>query len=209
MRKVGVAIWLAGLVTIAVSVILVDGYQKGECIVCTGAEPAAATAAKTAGEVAAATGAAGGAAGGTGLTIGAGGITGLTAGAAGAAGLSPALAAAGFTAGQAAGAGLAAGVGASLASGAGGGGSAAAWSPTLTQVATGASIANAGMGLLTGMKGTKTPDTPRAPSLLAPIVMPAADDEAQRRARAAMTAKLQQRRGRASTILSNDTLGGS
>ena len=178
---------------------------------CTGAEPAAAGAAKGATDIAAASGAAGGVAGGTGLTLGTAGATGLTAGAAGAAGLSPALATAGFTAGEAAGMGLASGVGSAIA-GSGGSGATAGASGTagsgltLSKLAAGASVANAGMGIMTALQGRNTPS---APSLTAPIVMPTADDLATQRARAAMIANLSKRRGRTSTILSSDTLGGN
>lgn len=186
-------------------------HNIGDKTMCTGAEPAAAGAAKGAADAAAATGAAGGVAGGTGLTLGTAGATGLTAGAAGAAGLSPALAAAGFTAGEAAGAGLAAGVGSALS---GGGGSGAATTAgagadsgvTLSKLAVGASVANAGLGVMNALKGQKLPP---APQLTPPKVMPSPDDEATRRAKAAILAKLAARSGRTSTILSSDTLGGN
>jgi hypothetical protein len=109
---------------------------------------------------------------------------------------------------MAAGAGLAAGsgVGGGATEGATGTAAGTKGGVSLSTLASGASVANAGMGLLTAMKGTKTPPPP---SLLAPIVMPTADDLATQRARSAMIAKLSQRRGRTSTILSNDTLGGN
>lgn len=78
--------------------------------------------------------------------------------------------------------------------------------PTLSQIAAGTSVANAGLGILNAIQGRKIP---AAPSLLAPTVMPTPDDLATQRARAAMIAKLSQQRGRTSTILSNDTLGGN
>ena len=77
---------------------------------------------------------------------------------------------------------------------------------TLSNLATGASAVNAGLGLTNALSGKKTP---AAPSLTPPIIMPSADDEATKRARAAAISKLSQRRGRTSTILSNDTLGGN
>ena len=209
-RGTEIAVVIIAAVVITIDLILIAGHptqaqQKGDCIMCTGAEPAAAGAAKGATEVAAASGLAGGAAGGTGLTLGTAGATGLTAGAAGAAGFSPALAAAGFTAGEAAGLGLASGVGSAISQTAGSA-STAGKGLTMADLSAGASAANAGLGLLSAMKGQKTPP---APSLLAPVVMPTNDDEATRRARKAMLATLSKRRGRTSTILSNDTLGGN
>lgn len=191
-----IAVVIIAAVVIAIDLFVIAGQptkaqHKGDCIMCTGAEPAAAGSAKAAADVAAADVAA---AGGTGLTLGTAGATGLTAGTAGATGFSPALAAAGFTAGEAAGAGLATGIGSTLSK------------LTSSQVTAGASAANAGVGLLGAIKGQKTPP---APSLLAPITMPTSDDLATQRARKAMLATLSKRRGRTSTILSNDTLGGN
>lgn len=187
----------------ALTVLLLT-HDIGDQAMCTGAEPAAAGAAKAGADVAAGAGAAGGVAGGTGLTLGTAGATGLTAGAAGAAGFSPALAAAGFTAGEAAGAGLAAGVGSAISKA--GAGTASDSGITLSKLAAGASVANAGLGVLSAIKGAKTPP---APTLTAPTVMPSPDDEAARRAKAAILAKMAARSGRTSTILSSDTLGGN
>lgn len=107
------------------------------------------------------------------------------------------------------GAAAAGGAAGTLASAAGGSGTAAPAAGgsglTLSNVAAGTSIANAGMGILSALGAKK----PAAPTLLAPITMPTADDLATQRARAAMIAKLSQQRGRTSTILSNDSLGGN
>lgn len=185
---------------IALSV-LSPTHSQGEQTMCTGAEPAAAGAAKGAADVgmAAAAGEGFGASAASLAAANAAGAVGgdaigtLLAGNAASwgIGIAPEVAAASapFLAGASAGL-----------SAAGGGGL------TASNVAAGASAANAGVGLLTAMKGQKTP---APPAMTAPIVMPTPDDQASQRARSAMLSKLSQRRGRTSTILSNDTLGGN
>lgn len=166
-------------------------HSKGELIMCTGAEPAIAEGAAGAAKGAADVGAAAGTVGAANAVGAAGGdaLGSLIAGNAGAWGVTVAPELAAGAGGAAAGS----------ASSSGGSGS------TLSQVATGASAANAGVGLLSAI----TAKRPTAPTLAAPILMPTPDDAATQRARNAMLSTMAQRRGRASTILSNptDTLG--
>lgn len=178
---------------------LTAGQTKGEATMCTGAEAApAAEAAKGATEVAAAGEAAGasatsiaaanaaGAAGGDALGT-------LIAGNAGTWGVAVApevsAAAAPYLAGAAAGAGAGAGM------------------STASKVMTGASAVNAGTGVLQAFSARR--GIPAAPALTQPAVMPTTDDLASQRARASLVQQFAARRGRTSTILSNDTLGGN
>lgn len=166
---------------------LAPSYSKGDTM-CTGAEAPAAASAKGAADVGATAGslAAANVAGATGGDA----LGTLIAGNAANWGVSIAPELAAGAAGAAAGA----------ASSGGGTGL------TLSNVSAGASAANAGLGLLSAIKGSKVP---AAPQLLPPTVMPTTDDLTVRRAKAAELNALARRRGRASTILSNDTLGGN
>ena len=73
-------------------------------------------------------------------------------------------------------------------------------------ITAGAAAANAGLGIIGAAKGSKAPP---APTISPPPVMPVSDSEATQRARRSMLQTLSQQRGRSSTILSNDTLGGN
>jgi hypothetical protein len=94
---------------------------------------------------------------------------------------------------------------AGVAAGAAGGGGSGTTS-LLSKAATGASAANAGLGLVNAVKGTKTP---AAPAVTPVRVMPSPDDATVLRAKAAALSAMRSRRGRQSTILSNDSLGGN
>lgn len=163
--------------------VLLSTHSQGDQNMCTGAEPAAAKAVSDVAMAAAAEEAATGAA--------------MTALASGAEALPAAIAASDAV--------YAGATMASAAAASGTGGGTAGSTPSLSTLATGASAANAGLGILQALEGR---NLPRTPKVAGPTIMPAPDDEATRRARAAKVSALSQRRGRASTILSNDTLGG-
>lgn len=195
------AVIMAAFVVTFCIIIIGPPLAKGECTMCTGAEAAAAGSAKgTAGAAAGSGLTATAATGGLGAGLAATTSAGLTATAA-TGGLGAGLAATGVGTGFALTPAAAAAFGTGAATGAG-------LSSLLTakNVTAGASAVNAGVGLLSAIKGAKTP---AAPTLEKPLVMPSPDDETVKRARRSMLQTLSQRRGRSSTILSNDTLGGN
>lgn len=194
---------MRSLAAVAIIIALAAFETKGETTMCTGAEAApAAEAAKGASEVGAAA-AAGEGAGATATSIAAANA----AGAAGGDALGTLIAGNAGTWGVTVAPEVSAAAAPYLAGAAAGAASGGAGMSTFGKITAGASAVNAGTGVLQAMSARK--GIPAAPALTQPTTMPTTDDLAARRARAALIQQFSARRGRSSTILSNDTLGGN